>query len=429
MENLAPTHLIKRQHITGHVAHWVTTFSPPTASPKTPELLAPTNPVPEFMEAQGLGSVSRRHTVQLDLMHGETLEMWDRKKLDFFLFRSKDLDSPFNGGIFPGPTVRVPRGVIFHGEVQGHGHPPHTIHWHGIEPTPMNDGVGHCSMEIGHYIYQWQPNSIGTYFYHCHRNTVQHFKFGLYGMLIVEPPDAFESGPGKKPAGYPRRTAANLTDFPQFIGFKPGRIDSEDPHASTVQYDVEAIWAIDDISSVWMEEMDHPEDTMAEPRNQPGINDLFSKGDFHDFNPDYFFVTGQNFAGKVGSSGSIAPKLEIPEALNSGVKGMQISINAKVHQNILIRALCAAYTKIRIILPVDAVIIAFDGRAAGIFPLTTYSRPVLIRAGEAVELATARRCDFLIRSTSSVNSHAVIEYRNIGNNELLFTGKIPFTIN
>ena len=52
----------------------------------------------------------------------------------------------------------------------------------------MNDGVGHCSMEIGNYIYQWQPNFIGTYFYHCHRNTMQHFEFGLFGTCSIDPP-------------------------------------------------------------------------------------------------------------------------------------------------------------------------------------------------------------------------------------------------
>ena len=84
----------------------------------------------------------------------------------------------------------MPRGVVFHGHAAG-APSPHTIHWHGIEPTPLNDGVGHCSMEFGSYTFQWKPNFIGSYFYHCHRNTVQHFEFGLYGFLIIEPPDAY----------------------------------------------------------------------------------------------------------------------------------------------------------------------------------------------------------------------------------------------
>ena len=105
----------------------------------------------------------------------------------------------------------------------------------------MNDGVGHCSMEIGKYIYQWQPNFIGSYFYHCHRNTVQHFEFGLFGFLIIEPPDAY-ARPGLTAGGYPRRTAANLAAFPQFPGFVAGDLASGDPHAYTVPYDVEALW-------------------------------------------------------------------------------------------------------------------------------------------------------------------------------------------
>ncbi len=46
-------------------------------------------------------------------------------------------------------------------------------------------------MEVGQHTIQTQPNAIGSYFYHCHRNTVQHFEFGLFGDLLIHPPDAF----------------------------------------------------------------------------------------------------------------------------------------------------------------------------------------------------------------------------------------------
>src|SRR5262249_15056234 len=153
--------------------------------------------------------------------------------------------------------------------------PPHTIHWHGIEPTPINDGVGHCSMELAEYTYQWQPSHIGSYFYHCHRNTVQHFEFGLFGDLFVHPPDAYFASILSRnpndgevtlngiPIGAGRdgrfRIAANLVtpvgdyrgQFPGFVGGDP--VDgvyvpdpqgqyATDPHAFTVPYDVEAIW-------------------------------------------------------------------------------------------------------------------------------------------------------------------------------------------
>lgn len=424
-----PGHLIRRQGLNGHEAHWVKMLEAPVGNVATPDLLLPTNPVPEFMQSMGYAEVNVPHTFEPDLMHGDKLTMFDGKELTFYLFREKILKFPFDGGSYPGPTYRVPRGVIFHAKTHGHGPPPHTIHWHGIEPTPANDGVGHNSFEIGNYTYQWQPNHIGTYFYHCHKNTIQHFKFGLYGGLILEPPDAFEQGPGKNPGGYPRRTAANLKDFPQFPGFVGGTLESGDPHAQTVPYDVEAFWVIDDVDSVWMETMKNPRATLPRAGSKPGVNDRFTKGDFHDYNPDYFVVTGANFPGTTFGSADLAPGLTIPAPLNSGVAGMQISIQAKVNQTVLVRGVCAAYTHLRITFPVDTVVIAADGRSMGIPPYDRYNRPFLVPAGQVIDLDTAERKDFLFRTTEPLNSFAKIEYLSSRGETLIFTGRIPIQVN
>lgn len=423
-----PSHLIPREDVGQHLGHWVKAFNPPPASPETPDRVNPTNPVPEFMESLGLTQVSIPHTVQPDLMHGDDITMWDGRKLKFFLIRDNDAISPFNNGSFPGPIIRVPRGVIFHGKSRGHGPPPHTIHWHGIEPTPMNDGNGHCSFEIGDYTYQWQPNFIGTYFYHCHRNTVQHFEYGLYSGLFIEPSDAFDKGPGKNPGGYPRRTAANLNKFSQFPGFVGGTLDNGNPHAMTIPYDVEAFWALDDISSQWMTKMTNPRATFPRRGLKPGMNDEFKKGDFHDFNPDYFFVTGAGFPGKLKSSAAIAPGLTIPAALNSGVTGMQISVSAKIGQSVLIRTLCAAYSKVCIKFPVDVVVIAYDGRALGVPPYGDYNEAYLVPAGEEIKLTTARRCDVILRSDLAVDSFGEVSFFSHSSHEKLFTGNIPIQI-
>jgi hypothetical protein len=429
-------------------------FDPPTQSPNTPELITPTNPVPAFMASVVAGfSPPAPNTIHRRLFSTINVPKWDVPAVNptmlFFAF-AEQTNPLASGGVWPGPTIRVPRGVIFHGETQG-APPPHTIHWHGIEPTPINDGVGHCSMEVGSYVYQWQPNFIGTYFIHCHRNTVQHFDFGLYSMNIIEPPDAFDPANPNR-GGYPRRTAASLAKFPQFPGFNSSPLESMDPHAYTIPYDVEALWVVDDVDSNWHARTDgNRHATFPQSGTIPGVNDNFH-GDagaalaagaffaFNDFNPDYFFCTGVPFPGPRGGSATLNPAGPaptggglpgglIPPALNSGVTGMQIAVNAAVNQTILVRLLDAAYCPVRVTFPVDVVIIAFDGRALGVPPWNQYTHPFLLKANTPYELSTARRFDALIRSAVAVDGVATIEFRNhLNEAQTVFTGRIPIVI-
>lgn len=341
-----PANTILRQPVERSEGLWTKMYDPPTDSPPTPERLdltiigldghplggLPTglraNPVPSVMEAALYLAPTFPYTVTRTLMHGMPIPTWNGGgkggNLMFFLFADDDLqgkdsnNNNFKDGQFPAPTVRLPRGAIFHGDTSAQSPPPHTIHWHGIEPTPMNDGVGHCSMELGQYTYQWQPNFIGSYFYHCHRNTMQHFEFGLYGLMLFHPPDAFFASiltdgngvpldplgnpavrangivgikPGH-PIGHGRpelavgglpaapngrfRTAANLSfsGLPTFPGYIPGHSVQgvnvpdlwtgdpflkfpTDPHAYTVPYDVECLWVLDDRDSVWSDNADN----------------------------------------------------------------------------------------------------------------------------------------------------------------------------
>ncbi len=419
-----PAYHIHRRSVEGHEGHWVKTFDPPQANPPTPELLAPTNPVPGLMLAAGYQDrVTTPNTVQRDLLHGLRLDMWDGRRVEMFVFTDQDNPSTQNGN-FPGATIRVPRGTIFHCETMTHGG-PHTIHWHGLEPTPINDGVGHCSMELGRYTYQFQPNFIGTYFYHCHRNTVQHFEFGLYGLFIVEPPDAF-SGPNW--GGYPRRIAGNTSNFPQFPELNTNPLTSGDPQAYTVPYDVEAYWVLQAVDSVWHDIAADHAAFFPGHGTQPGINDIFYHGFFHDYNPDYFFITGVPIPVRAPGPGTIPPNVVIPAALNSGVSGTQVSINAQRNQTILIRCLDAAYGTARVTFPVDVVIIAWDGRALGIPPYGSYNSAYPVKAGTPIKLSVARRFGALIRSSVAVNSFATVEFRKHEADRLLMTARIPFVI-
>ncbi|BCR03605.1 hypothetical protein DESUT3_06740 [Desulfuromonas versatilis] len=474
MSRSNPAFRIPRKRLAGMQGAWTKMWDPPAESnPPTPELLTPNNPVPAFMQAQ-LPDDFRMNvpgTVERDLMNKVVMPTWDnQKELVFFAFRDNGLQSPLNDGIWPAPTIRVPRGVIFHCLAQGHGPKPHTIHWHGLEPTPMNDGVGHCSVEIGHYTYQLQPNFIGTYFYHCHRNTVQHFEFGLYGMFLVEPPDAFDQQDPNLPnfaGGYPRRTAANLEDFSQFsdkfVGGDPvwgvagpfdGALEDPDPHAFTVEYDVEALWVLDDRDSVWSDlasngKAFYPGGALTQDGQlsgeavtpapgtdvqRPGFDDQFPRGFFHDYNADYWFVTGVPVPAHRGETGTITSGNIVPAALNSGVAGMQVDVNAEVDQVVLVRVLNAAYNTIEVTFPVDVTIIAFDGRALGVPPYGRYNHAFELKAGTAYRMSTARRFDALIRSSNPVNAFAEVKFFDTNGQKvldpepLLVTARIPIVI-
>jgi hypothetical protein len=410
-------------------------------------------------------------------MHGMKMPTWDGKDMMFYLFRDPDgidngLDAKTPGapqfnpkkGAFPAPTIRMPRGVVFHCSTQGSGPPPHTIHWHGHEPTPMNDGVGHCSMEVGQYTYQFQPNFIGSYFHHCHRNTMQHFEFGLYGFTIIDPPDAFfASIASTNPDGSvvlngipigagrdgKRRTAANLAAFPQFGQTAAERVplttpDPEgqyptDPHAYTVPYDYEALWVFDDRDIRWSDLAPNARATFPRAGSVPGVNDNFygNAGGgvgvndffaFNDFRSTHFYVTGVNVPAEGGISGTLPPGLVAPPEIMSGVSGVQVSINAQVNKNILLRVLNGAYNNVRVTFPVDIVIIAWDGRALGVPPFCGYNAPVLVPAGTTMEWSVARRFDCMIRSSSAVNSFATVEYIDTLRRDRRFTAKIPITI-
>jgi len=155
------------------------------------------------------------------------------------------------GGTFPSAPMRINTGTIVQTQFTVGMMWAHTIHHHGIEPNWDSDGVGHISWDVRGttYTYQWRPSSPGTYFYHCHTNTVLHAEMGMYGALIVDPPE----GPGTLLSGGPT-------------------------------YDVEAFWVVDEIDSSW-----HTLNwTAGTCGTDVGLNDL---------NPDYFVITGIDGSG------------------------------------------------------------------------------------------------------------------------------------
>jgi plastocyanin len=65
----------------------------------------------------------------------------------------------------------------------------HTIHWHGLDTDQQNDGVPHTSpaIQVGDsFTYRFTAGHAGTYFYHCHVDTIEHLQMGMHGAFIVK---------------------------------------------------------------------------------------------------------------------------------------------------------------------------------------------------------------------------------------------------
>ena len=142
------------------------------------------SPATEFRERPDKTFLRKFYNRRLRFPDGNEHEIWS-------------FEDETSGRRFPAPLTRVTEGDVVHVKLEPSKR-VHTIHHHGMEPDPRNDGVGHTSFEVsGSYTYQWKPEpggpgdpnrgAAGTYFYHCHVNTVLHVQMGMAGPLIVDP--------------------------------------------------------------------------------------------------------------------------------------------------------------------------------------------------------------------------------------------------
>jgi hypothetical protein len=325
--------------------------------------------------------------------------------------------------MWPAPTIRVREGQIIH-TLMSNSHGPHTIHHHGIEPTPVNDGVGHLTMEIGgvgdggNYHYQWKAAEAGTYFYHCHRNTVLHFELGMYGMLIVDPdvPGApfADGGPGVT-----------------LVGDTP------------TAYHRETFWVVDDIDLSWHESTffdGHDksfgiQDPNPYPQPFTGGFQLIPSGGLNDFYPDFFVVTGVT----VGLNGLPEQPTLAQINRNPILPTLHNFVQPSIAQGqkLLIRALNASYcTSVwRFPTGVDGTVTAVDARTLGRHGFGEYSQPFRLSSLPLVDgyrqfsLSTAQRWDILIDEGNIGVHQVLVDFHHWNNyDEILHTARLPITI-
>lgn len=280
---------------------------------------------------------------------GRTVNMWGFSDL---AAGGGGMDGGMGGATFPSAPMRVRQGQVVHTQLQVGMMMYHTIHHHGIEPEYRSDGVGHISWDVnGNYTYQWRPMHAGTYFYHCHTNTVLHAEMGMYGALIVDPP----GGPGTAFQGGP-------------------------------SYDLEAIWAVDEIDSSW-HNLDWAAGTCG---GDVGLNDL---------NPDYFVISGVDGA-------------------QSALTNPAVAVTMNRGQRLLVRYICAGYLPQRIRFGgLTAQVVASDGRP-------------LPRAFSATQLdaVSAERYDCIIQPSSRGTYTVTIDIRHWVTGAVLGTARTRITV-
>lgn len=262
---------------------------------------------------------------------------------------------------YPSPPIRVRQNQIVHTHLKS-TKGPHTIHHHGIDTTTFNDGVGHVSFEAGEYTYQWKASQVGFNIYHCHRNTVLHFQMGMFGPIIIDPPD----GPG------------------HLLPAKEGRADR-------IPYQVEKTWVASNMDPRWHNEIRGRGHEAGLCGEDVGLNR---------FEPKYFLLSGV-FSNRT---------MEDPRAM----------VRAKLGDTILLRILNASYSVLTIRAGIDALAVGVDGHMLFDNP---WERPFAIPAGQVSTLTSAVRSAVIIKPTQRGTFPVTMEFRHWITGEIADQGR------
>lgn len=198
----------------------------------------------------------------------------------------------------------------------------------------------------------YSADAAGTYFYHCHTSAALHAEMGMYGALIVNPPE----GSGRVFAGGP-------------------------------SYDVEVIWACDEINSS-LRGLSWDAGTCG---GDVGLNDL---------NPDCFIITGVDGA-------------------RSALTGCRVAVSINRGQTLLVRYINACYLPQTIRFSgLTGTIVASDGLA--------FSRAININSLETV---AAERYDILFTSSSWGTSSVEVDVKDWITGNVLGTARTRIAVN
>jgi FtsP/CotA-like multicopper oxidase with cupredoxin domain len=97
----------------------------------------------------------------------------------------------YNGSV-PGPTLRLPQGATVTVHVTNRGDVDATVHWHGLRLENRYDGTHdtQAPIPVGEtFTYRVNVPDPGAYWYHPHIREDYGQEMGLYGNILVDPPE------------------------------------------------------------------------------------------------------------------------------------------------------------------------------------------------------------------------------------------------
>jgi hypothetical protein len=152
-----------------------------------PDAPTPTESFPT--DPSGLPEAGRPQL--LELGHGDTLNLRVgpvAKRLGEARVRMLG----YNGSV-PGPTLKVQQGSELIVHVVNEGDLETTVHWHGLRLENKYDGVPHETQAPipvgGSFTYRIQFPDAGLYWHHPHIREDYTQELGLYGNILVTPPE------------------------------------------------------------------------------------------------------------------------------------------------------------------------------------------------------------------------------------------------
>jgi FtsP/CotA-like multicopper oxidase with cupredoxin domain len=134
--------------------------------------------------------------------------MNDGAKIPFWVFCSSSMggssmDGDAGGCSLPSPVLEINAGQsanvtlnMMMAPQESRPYDGHTIHHHGLDVSPEEDGVPETGASLTGDTYDFSVTKeyIGGHAYHCHQHTVKHLEMGMYGAFVVKSGNQINDG-------------------------------------------------------------------------------------------------------------------------------------------------------------------------------------------------------------------------------------------